>query len=117
MQVLLIEDDHTVRAILVDLLAEHGIEVDGLTNAEDAIVLIGAGQIPDVLVTDINLGPGLDGVDLAEMAQAKHPDVGVVFISGDPYNAHGHRLGEHERFLQKPFRTSDLAAAIRDAAK
>ena len=117
MQVLLIEDDHHVRANLAELLSVHGIEVDGLTNAEDAIVLIGAGQIPDVLVTDINLGSGLNGVDLAEMAQAKHPDVGVVFISGDPYDAHGHRLGEHEYFLQKPFKVSDLANAIRNAAR
>jgi len=116
MLVLLIEDDHEVRANLVDLLGEEGLEVDGLANAEDALVLFGAGQVPDVLVTDIDLGPGLDGVDLAEVAQARHPDVGVVFISGDPHGAHGHRLGAHERFLQKPFKASDLAAAIRDAA-
>ena len=117
MQVLLIEDDHHVRANLVELLSMHGIEVDGLTNAEDAIVLIGAGQVPDVLVTDINLGAGLDGVGLAEMAQARHPNVGVVFISGKPYDKHERRLGKHERFLQKPFQTSDLAAAIRDAVR
>ena len=117
MQVLLIEDDHHVRTNLVELLSMHGIEVDGLANAEDAIVLIGAGQVPDVLVTDINLGQGLDGVGLAEMAQSKHPDVGIVFISGDAYDEHRHRLGEHERFLQKPFQASDLAAAIRGAAR
>lgn len=116
MLVLLIEDDQDARTSLVELLGEQGIEADGLANAEDALVLLGAGQVPDVLVTDIDLGPGLDGVDLAEMAQARHPDVGIVFISGEPHDAHGHRLGRHERFLQKPFRTSDLAAAIRDAA-
>lgn len=116
MRVLLIEDDAEARASLAELLGEAGIEVDGLANAEDALVLLGAGQVPDVLVTDIDLGPGLDGVGLAEMAQARHPDVGIVFISGDPQDAHGHRLGTHERFLQKPFRASELAAAIRDAA-
>lgn len=116
MQVLLIEDDHDVRTILVELLGAEGIEVDGLANAEDALVLIGAGQIPDVLVTDINLGSGLGGVDLAEMAQSRHPGIGIVFISGQPYDAHGRHLGEHERFLQKPFLVADLATAIRDAA-
>jgi CheY-like chemotaxis protein len=57
-RVLLIDDDALVRETLVDTLAAEGIEVDGLANAEDALVLLGAGQVPDVLVADIDLGPG-----------------------------------------------------------
>ena len=58
MRVLLIDDDALVRLLLLDTLAAEGIEVDGLANAEDALVLLGAGQVPDVLVAEINLGPG-----------------------------------------------------------
>ena len=115
MRVLLIEDDQEVRTELVEMLCEAGIEADGLENAEDALVLLGAGQVPDVLVTDIDLGPGIDGIDLAGMAQVKHPDVGVVFISGDCGGLHEHRLGAHERLLCKPFTIATLLDSIRDA--
>jgi DNA-binding NtrC family response regulator len=116
MRVLLIEDDALVRQTLADTLAEESIEVDGLANAEDALVLLGAGQVPDVLVTDIDLGAGLSGLDLAGIAQERHPAVEVVLISGTSA-APGHPPpGRHERFLRKPFAPAALAQAIRGAA-
>ena len=116
MRVLLIEDDQQVRTDLMETLSNEGLDVDGLANAEDALVLLGAGQVPDVLVTDINLGPGLGGIDLADMARAKHPNVEVVFISGAPFDSRGRPLGEHEWFVRKPFTASSLAEIIRTAA-
>jgi CheY-like chemotaxis protein len=117
MRVLLIEDDEQVRTFLSDTLIDEGFDVDSLANAEDALVLLGAGQVPDVLVTDIHLGPGLDGIDLADVARVKHPDVGVVFISGESCGTRGHCLGAHERFLRKPFSSSSLTEVIRDTLK
>ena len=115
MRVLLIEDDPEVRIALVDQLCEHGYDADGLANAEDALVLLGAGQVPDVLVTDINLGPGLNGLDLAGTAQCRHPDVGIVFITGEDRLPPGHGLGPHEQLLRKPFTAASLVASIRRA--
>jgi len=116
MRILLIEDDQQVRTTLMEMLSDEGLDVEGLANAEDALVLLGAGQVPDVLVTDIDLGPGLGGIDLADMARAKHPEVEVVLISGTPSNPRGRPLREHERFLRKPFTASSLAEMIRAAA-
>lgn len=116
MRVLLIEDDESVRSTLSETLDGDGFEVDGLANAEDALILLGAGQVPDVLVTDVNLGPGLNGFDLAEIARSRHPGVEVILISGTtpdlPRQAGWRR---HEHFLQKPFAPDDLARKIREA--
>jgi DNA-binding response OmpR family regulator len=116
MRVLLIEDDDLVRMMLSETLGSDGIEVDGLANAEDALILLGAGQVPDVLVTDVDLGPGINGFDLAEIARSRHPDVEVILISGLPPEAGGHALRRHERFFRKPFAPAELAAAIREVA-
>jgi DNA-binding NtrC family response regulator len=116
MRVLLIEDDALLRMVLADRLAEDGIDVHGLANAEDALILLGAGQVPDVLVTDIRLGGGLSGFDLAEVARARHPEVGVILISGAPTAEMRQRLRRREIFLAKPFQPEALAAAIRQAA-
>jgi DNA-binding NtrC family response regulator len=114
MRVLLIDDDALVRLTLLDTLAAEGIEVDGLANAEDALVLLGAGQVPEVLVADIDLGAGLSGLDLAGLALERHPTVEVVLISGTS-PAPG-VLGRRGRFLCKPFAPAALAEAVRGAA-
>lgn len=116
MRVLLIDDDALVRGTLAETLAAEGIEVDGLANAEDALVLLGAGQVPDVLVADIDLGPGLSGLDLVSIARERHPTVEVVLISGTVPAPEHYALGRHERFLSKPFEPAALAEAIRAAA-
>jgi DNA-binding NarL/FixJ family response regulator len=112
---LLIDDDALVRQTLADTLAaEEGIEVDGLANAEDALVLLEAGQAPGVLVADIDLGAGLSGLDLAAIAEERHPAAEAVVISGtapDPG-----LIGCRERFLRKPLAPAALAEAILAAA-
>ncbi len=116
MRVLLIEDDALVRGTLAETLAEEGIEVDGLANAEDALVLLGAGQVPDVLVADIDLGAGLSGLDLASIARERHPAAEVVLISGTSPDPGQHTPERRWRFLRKPFTAAALADAIRGAA-
>jgi DNA-binding NtrC family response regulator len=113
---MLIEDDELVRATLAETLAGEGIEVDGLTNAEDALILLGSGQAPDVLVTDIELGPGLSGLDLASIARERHPNVEVILISGTTPCPDPGVAQRRQRFLGKPFAPSALADAIRTIA-
>jgi DNA-binding NtrC family response regulator len=116
MRVMLIDDDPLVRTTLADTLADEGIEVDGLANAEDALILLGSGQVPDVLVADINLGAGLSGLDLASIARERHPKVELILISGNAPRPHRPAAKHHERFLEKPFAPGTLADAIRTAA-
>jgi DNA-binding NtrC family response regulator len=117
MQVLLIEDDALLRSTLCDILEEHGIEVNGLANAEDALILLGSVSSPDVLVTDVSLGDGLGGFDLADIARARHPEVEVILISGTVPADDAAMKQRHTRFLAKPFDPATLAAAIREAAR
>lgn len=118
MHVMLIEDDPLVRDLVMDILLAEGMSVEGLASAEDALVLLGAGQVPDVLVVDVNLGSGLSGADLAAIARERHPEVQVVIISGSPAAALAAAapLARRERFVAKPFAPEVLAQAIRDAA-
>ena len=117
MRVLLIEDDALLRTALAESLIESGIEPDALSNAEDALILLGAGQVPDVLVTDIDLGSGLSGFDLMDIARNRHPDVAVILISGAPPAPDMTGPGRHARFLRKPFRPEELVAAILEAGR
>ena len=115
MRVLLIEDDEQIRALLDEGLTEAGLEVTGLSYAEDALVILGSGEPFDVLVTDIDLGGGLTGMDVATVARARHADVELIFITGRPVDREGRSPRPHEHMLIKPFRPSELGALIRRA--
>jgi DNA-binding NtrC family response regulator len=114
-RVLLIEDDERARIDLADTLLDRGFETASVASAEDAMILLGAGQIPDVLVTEINPRSGLDARNLAELARARRPEVEVVYLGGGQRPEETTGFGAHDWVMAKPFSLDDLLAVIRRA--
>jgi DNA-binding response OmpR family regulator len=115
MDVLLIEDNVVVRAILAEMLDDAGLTVAELDDGEalfnDPQVLVL--DRPRVIVTDVDLGEGChDGVEVAAQARRRWEGVGVVFLTGRPSNLHGHALGRRDRFLPKPLARSSLVRTV-----
>jgi two-component system cell cycle sensor histidine kinase/response regulator CckA len=64
----------------------------------------------DILITDIWM-PGMDGFELAEQILARHPNMKVLFITGD--KVAGDKLqNENRPHLMKPFTLQELRAAL-----
>ena len=118
MDVLLVEDEPLVRELLAEDMAGAGLDVAEAPSAEAALGAAAAageaGRPPCVLVTDVDLGAGMDGLALAREVRRRWPGVGVVYVTGRPSNLDGHALGARERFLPKPFALPRLTAAVRD---
>jgi len=101
---LLVEDDALLRGALVDALPLHGITV-----ADDCDTASTAGRHLtqtkyDVLITDLNLGSGPNGIVLANAARRLQPRLGIVLLTSysDP------RLLDH-KLTQTPIGTVYLA--------
>jgi two-component system, OmpR family, response regulator len=107
--VLLVEDDELIRDILGEALDDAGLDTVRSPSAEDALVQMGA-DAPRVMVTDINLGAGMDGLALGREARQRFPDLPIVYISGRYAEVSG--LRKDERFLPKPFPASVLLKTI-----
>ncbi len=106
------EDDELVRDCLFEALLDAGLRTKGSGTAEAALELLDAAHPPGVVVTDINLGPGMDGLAFARAARKVCPGLPVVFISGRYSELRN--MMPHERFLPKPFTTPALLRAIED---
>ena len=112
MDVLLIDDDDLIRVCLVEALHEAGLATVEQSCGEDALRTIVDHGPPRVVVTDINLGAGMDGRAFAAELRRQHPEVPVIYISGR--YAEIKPLTATERFLPKPFTTRSLLNAIEE---
>ena len=81
--VLVVEDDALLRELLAVALERHGFSVDTAASASDAKRSFSRGD-HDALVLDINLGPGPNGFDLAEVIRKQAPHVAIVFLTNLP---------------------------------
>lgn len=115
-KILLVEDNPDVRVTVHMQLAELGYCVIEAENAAMALRLMGEHDDIDLLLTDVVMPGGTDGVDLALEAQKTRPGVRVVFTSG--YTRAGvERDGEKipgAVLLSKPYSSERLARTVRD---
>ncbi|MDH5411054.1 MAG: ATP-binding protein, partial [Alphaproteobacteria bacterium] len=114
--ILVVEDEPSVRAVVVQLLKNLGYTV---IDAEDGIEALErldeAGDI-DMLFTDIVLPGGMTGKDVATEVLKRQPAARLLYTSGFAATAmdEGGRVAEDGEFLSKPYPMKALANRIRD---
>ncbi len=82
LEVLLVEDDAEVRAVIRTFLHALGCEVSEASSAEQALLALGPDARFDLLLTDIALGSGMRGTELAARAQERSPNLAILLMSG-----------------------------------
>ena len=112
---LVVDDDTTVRQQLERLYAQSGYSVVAVSSAEEAIRRLEEEDI-DFAITDIKL-PGMDGVQLISYIHENFPDVPVIAITGysDIQTAvNVLKLGASD-FVVKPFDLGGVQESTRAA--
>lgn len=112
--VMVVEDDPSVRLIVLEVLEELGYVSIEATDARHAVPILQSGRRIDLLISDVGL-PGMNGRQLAEVARETHPDLKVLFITGYAQNAavRGGFLDHGMDMMTKPFAIDALATKIR----
>jgi len=116
--VLLVEDDAEVRRFAQAVLARQGCHVIEASDGAAALARAADHQGPiDLLLTDIVMPGGLNGVQLARAIRNSRPAIRILYMSGYSDTAQvGQSLAADEaRFLQKPFSPAELATALHQA--
>jgi two-component system, cell cycle response regulator CpdR len=78
-RILLAEDDDSLRGFLARALERAGYDVTSCADGEEAAAVLD--QDWDLLLTDIVM-PGMDGIEVARLAAARHPGLRIMFITG-----------------------------------
>src|SRR6202012_6005927 len=98
-RILLVEDDPEVRATLLESLSSDHWDATAVPSSEAALAALQQDEKIGILVTDINLGSGMSGAELAHAAVARHPDLSVILMSGDQ-TQHGEAEHQFEVLLK-----------------
>ena len=113
MQLIFVEDDAVIRDVAVEYLQEHGYSVAEAATAEDAMQWLAGGPTPLLAVTDIDLGAGRSGLELADWLHERWPELNVIFASGRLDRLKGRPFDPRETCLAKPFRLGKLVELVR----
>jgi signal transduction histidine kinase len=112
--VLVVDDEPTIRMLIVDALGELGYSCAEAADGPAGLKILQSGARIDLLITDVGLPGGLNGRQVADAARALRPDLKVLFITGYAENAvlnHGH-IQHGMEVLTKPFAVADLAGRV-----
>lgn len=111
-QILLVEDDDEVAALVSEMLAQLGYEVTHVASAAAALGALADGRSVDLVFSDIMMPGGMNGVELAREIKRRRSDIPVLLTSG--YSEASARDAEAEgvQILPKPYHIDELAAAL-----
>jgi nitrogen-specific signal transduction histidine kinase len=114
--VLVIDDEPTVRMLIVEVLEEAGyVAIEAEDGASGLRILQSDARI-DLLITDVGLPGGMNGRQVADAARITRPNLKVLFVTGFAENAavgNGH-LEPGMEVMTKPFVMAELANKISD---
>jgi PAS domain S-box-containing protein len=112
-RILLVEDEADVRDTVRSMLEDLGASVIAAADGQAALDILKTDPAIDIMVTDIVMPGGMDGIALAENASAMRPGIGIAFMSGYAEFDQRTLLAIGARpFLAKPFRKLELATAL-----
>jgi PAS domain S-box-containing protein len=113
-RVLVVDDEPEVASLLREWLREDGHTAVLTSSAKDALELLSVRSF-DILLTDIIMPGALDGIQLAERAQALYPAMKILLMSGYSRETATARTDVPWPLLVKPFHKADFATALKQA--
>jgi signal transduction histidine kinase len=112
-RILVVDDDHDVRAIMTSFLSEIGYVVHEAEHGDTALALQKTVN-PQLMIVDFAM-PGTNGAEVVKAARATQPTLPILFVSGYADSAALEAAVGSAPFLRKPIRPAELALAVRAA--
>jgi DNA-binding response OmpR family regulator len=113
---LIVDDDASVRAMLLEYLSGHGYTVRAAADGSAMRAELER-ELPDLVLLDLRL-PGEDGLTLARFLR-EHYDVGIVMVTGSSDvidRVVGLELGADD-YIGKPFDPRELLARVKSVLR
>ncbi|MCP4293673.1 MAG: sigma-54-dependent Fis family transcriptional regulator [bacterium] len=116
-RILIVDDEATIRASLVESLTREGYDITSAESGEDALVKTHS-TVFDLVITDLKL-PGVSGLEILQALRNQGNETPVIMMTayGDVDTAvSAMRYGAYD-FIPKPFKLGTMKKQVRAALK
>lgn len=112
-KILIVDDDKTTASVIQLYLSNMGSETVGIATDGREAINMAKGLKPDLVLMDIFLGKGLDGIDAAEIIY-RHFGIPIAFVTShaDEATLERARAIDPIGYINKPIRETDLKTTI-----
>lgn len=111
--VLIVEDETMILLDLESALEEAGFQVVGVRNAAEALAAFDRDPTRfKAVLTDIRLGPGQSGWEIARHLRRSNSTIPVVYMSGDSAVHWGAEGVPNSMIITKPFFLPQIITAV-----
>lgn len=113
--VLIVDDEPTVRMLVIDTLQDLGFAWIEAADSATGLKILQSDARVDMLISDVGLPGGMNGRQMADAGRVKRPGLQVLFITGYAENAvlNNGYLEPGMAVLTKPFSMDTMAERIR----
>lgn len=109
--VLVVDDNKEMRDLVCEVLTEQGYAVLGAADGNQALDTLKTLRV-NLVLTDIDM-PGMNGLELAQKARAKYPELRVLLMTGSgDATARQTAAGLGLDIVGKPFQITELIARV-----
>jgi PAS domain S-box-containing protein len=112
--VLVVDDEPSVRLLIVDILQDMGYKVLEASDSASGLALLQSDVQVDLLISDVGLPGGMNGRQMAEVGRANRPTMRVLFLTGYAQTAvfGSGQLDEGVEVMTKPFNIDALSDRV-----
>jgi len=116
--ILVVDDEESIHLLLREELGEEGYIVHSAMSGEEALKIfdlaihLGKPQI-DLVILDINMWPGMDGIEVLRQIKQKNPNMPVILLSAYPEYKQDMASWASDDYIVKSFDLADLKASVR----
>ena len=112
--VLVVDDEVDLLDIATAYLAEMGCKAYTAVDSNDALQIIKCEEDIDLMVTDVIMPGGMNGVELAQKARLLNPRLKIIYCSGFPADALAERSMQllDGPLLHKPYQREEFRALV-----
>lgn len=112
--VLVVEDESSIRVLVVELLAGLGYEVLEASDSNTGLLLLNSNAPIDLLVTDVGLPGTVNGRQMADLGRQFRPGLPVLFMTGyaQSHVLENCHMQPSTGVLTKPFALDALLAHV-----
>ena len=115
--ILIVDDILEQREVAISMLDSLNYKVDAVSSGEEAVAYLKSGQKADLVVLDMIMDPGMDGLETYAKILGLFKRQKAVIVSGFSETdrvTEAIRLGASS-YVQKPYLAEDLGRAIRNS--